>query len=152
MKDIKFRAWDIVNKKMIYNVFEINNVGHAVEALDCDFGNGTGTFKMHLTTNTRKIPLMQYTGLKDKNGKEIYEGDIVKWGHLEGSIENPVRIAIVEFNPDIQFRRTGVKKENCFYGQNYIFNFGSFAYKNTEDCLEIIGNIHQHKHLLTEGK
>lgn len=94
----------------------------------------------------------QYTGLKDIHGKEIYEGDIVRWGMLnERSRECWHRYAVVEINPDIQFRilyyivaKTGERKETY----NEIFRYGYFAYKKTEDHLEIIGNIYENPELL----
>lgn len=101
-----------------------------------------------------KVILMQSTGLFDKNGVEIYEGDVVRWGMLPNSFEIHHRYAVVERNPDIQFRilyyidsRTGEKR----MGDNYVFHFGSFIYRNTEDCLEIISNIHENPHLVEVG-
>lgn len=79
----------------------------------------------------------QFTGLTDKNGKKIFDGDIVKWGHLPGSEESPVRVASVEIKPDIQF--------NSNVG---LFYFGSFAYQKTKKFLEKIGNIYDNPELL----
>lgn len=63
MRELKFRAWD-TDKKKVVDIFECY-----------DF------YGRELRTTNNKYPLMQYTGLKDKNGKEIYEGDIVKDHH-----------------------------------------------------------------------
>jgi len=62
MREIKFRAWDILDKKMRKDV----------DLWEIQYGD----IFPH-TPDQRCFELMQYTGLKDKNGKEIYEGDII---------------------------------------------------------------------------
>ena len=98
-----------------------------------------GTY-YHVTSET----VGQYTGLLDKNGTKIFEGDIVKWGHLANSREKPIRIAVVEFNPDIQYRTVTM-------GDTY-FKQGCFAYAETQFYLEVIGNIHENPELLEVEK
>ena len=72
MREIKFRAWDKEGNRMMRWVDQIH------------WGNGSVIESIAQTTplesHKRKgddIVLMQFTGLKDKNGKEIYEGDVV---------------------------------------------------------------------------
>jgi uncharacterized phage protein (TIGR01671 family) len=92
------------------------------------------------------LQVMKGIGCKDLNGKEIYEGDIVKWGHKKGGKEDPVRIAIVKMQPDIQFHIINYKTD--FLGQNKVFHYGSFIYTDTEKWLGILGNVFENPELL----
>lgn len=74
MREIKLRAWDTEKKVMTVGNTDLSFVGDCWQDLD--------------------FPLMQYTGLKDKNGVEIYEGDILRI-YWYGD-----QIGIVSFNDD----------------------------------------------------
>ena len=73
MRDIKFRAWDAIEKKMWNPIVKPD--GELMSS------NGIGGYVTHY--QMPRDPLMQYTGLLDKNGVEIFTGDIMKWNPVE---------------------------------------------------------------------
>ena len=97
--------------------------------------------KFGVNENIEEIELMQSTGLKDKNGKEIFEGDIVK------RYRSPFFKAEWEYQIE-----TVVKREACLvlgkkFGKNFAtISFGLPFTKN--DLLEVIGNIYENPELL----
>ena len=77
----------------------------------------------------------QFTGLKDKNGKEIYEGDILKYKRNDISEEN--------------FKLYWNEKMSAFYLQNILWPDDDIAVKYYRiENIEIIGNIFENKELL----
>ena len=102
MREIKFRAWDKLNNKMRY--FKPTETIRFVDFYD--------------PANNWSEP-MQYTGLKDKNGKEIYEGDILEYPTLIG--DKIIRV---------------VEWENSRYVGIILYNLS-----------EIIGNIYSNPEL-----
>lgn len=66
-RELKFRAWDVKENKMYHEFMGMDCHGEWIQLADQFYISGDDNFK-----------LMQFTGLKDKEGKEIYEGDILE--------------------------------------------------------------------------
>lgn len=73
MREIKFRVWDKSNKIM-YEKAMVGNFPDTVPVVWTDYGCREGWYHIE----PKECEVMQYTGLKDKNGTEVYEGDVLK--------------------------------------------------------------------------
>lgn len=127
---IKFRAWDKKTKTM----YEVKSIVFTLQSMLCV--NKKAVYpERTLYLDDDDTILMQYTGLKDKNGVEIFEGDVVK---LQYTIASDFELFEVH-----QFRGGMWRIDNR--------RRGSELWLRNEDC-EVIGNIYEHPHLLEEAK
>lgn len=136
-REIKFRAWDKKSNKMRavesigFGAISIFEEGYPVcNMLGHDIINQKPVI---IHRDSPHFELMQYTGLKDKNDKEIYEGDIVALDSLGGFV--------VEYdNENARFMFNGEHKDKD-YG-----HCGFHLYAQKE--IEVIGNIYENADLL----
>lgn len=122
---IKFRCWDTENKRMVYpdGVFHFIANGKLFK-LD-PLIREDRYFDMGLD-----VKIMQFTGLVDKEGNEIYEGDIVE------CYDHPT---------DVESTTGAVEFQHGYYNVN-----GHPLHDYGTAWTKVIGNIYQHKHLINE--
>lgn len=156
MREIKFRAWDKVNSNMIYSPIWISDTyGERSGVIGLDGSVGL-IFKSSRGLEIKEVKnqfiLQQYTGLKDKNGKEIYEGDILeftdKWEWYRSSYGIKMNFAGQSELKELQekyaaepMHRREVKFDPL---EGYGLSKGDLEY-----YFEIIGNIYENPELLT---
>ena len=131
MRDIKFRAWYKEKNIMVYDN-EDDTYGYWDGCCNSNVGMVNSILKSKYYEN---YEFMQYTGLKDKNGKEIYEGDILRYSYNISQIED--ENYLVRQNICGWEMRKNKKKR----GQR------SFRFA---EKMEVIGNIYENPELLED--
>ena len=124
MREIKFRVWDN-DEKIIKKVESINFPlgGESSSKTVCVYNEEEYCYEW-----VYDYELMQYTGIKDKNNKEIYEGDIVEF---YSNVEDEIITEKVEYH----------------FG---IYRAGDYFVGKIYNKCEVIGNIYENKDLLVE--
>lgn len=119
MREVNFRAWDAYEKRMHHSpeLSDLENAWRWFQMLEDEDSNNN-------------IILMQYTGLKDKHGKDICEGDIVKYGDTSGTVRWSV---------------DGARFYVSAPAQNTEFNNAIWNLNLRWESLEVIGNIYDNK-------
>ena len=135
MREIKFRGWQPATKKWIYgggvrSDYERIYQQHPLDEEDC------------WCIIVDPATVGEYTGLKDKNGKEIYEGDVIR-SPLSEDKTRPHRIFYHTGNAAFMGALVD-RKELCYLrlDQDWIYKFGK----------EVISNIHDNPEFLKGGE
>ena len=129
----RYRAWDKTCKTM----YEADDVMY-IDFREKEICVETLFFEKASRYDFDDIVLMQYTGLKDKNGKEIFEGDVVTDGHTTGDIKN---------HPTLGFYMVDDNGIERFFSDGSTIEDFEEDVETVARILEIIGNIYTNPEL-----
>jgi len=143
MREIKFRAWDDLNRKWLLG-YEYKNLGGFSLTGECvllgEWGNVFDTFLFGKDGKKwDDLKIMQFTGLKDKNGVEIYEGDNLKRITVFEDGGCDFHLGIITYD-DFGYYSRSIKNEIS----------RSLGGKSDNTTYEVIGNIHENPELINK--
>lgn len=132
MRKVKFRAWSEYSNKLV--VWEHMKVDETLGGV--------------LNGEDEKIHVMQFTGLKDKNGREIYEGDILTSKHypFQRDGEYNYHVLVEWGNEQAAYYLTKYLANKNRHGVSHLISDSMEQYNMA--TFEIIGNIHENPELL----
>lgn len=148
MREIKFRAWEKPITKLGFGRMYCPAFPTWNGDIEVWKNNSPQTETELLSPMCGNEPiLMQYTGLRDKNGKEIYEGDIVRFTNPIDEIDQ--QIGVCKFEQD---ECNFVLQYKGYHHDHYALHTVYLISNVTYECsYEVIGNIYENPELL-EGK
>ncbi|MGX9821002.1 YopX family protein [Lactococcus lactis] len=132
----KLRAWDKQDERMR----TVSSINFAHEVISCKFAE-LKPFDLVDEFSIDDVILMQSTGIKDKNGVEIYEGDILKLHAIFLAPDD--KIGYLEYSP--KYGYSIIFEGNRLYRQEYWASTNKLNY-------EVIGNIYENPELLEGDK
>lgn len=151
---LRFRAWDTTKKEMFKDTFAITESGQVV-IVEQSFVTDTPEYVF-----VDNLVIMQSTGLKDKNSKEIFEGDVLKFndewpdycyeGYVDGSIDGINYVEIKKEKTCFTFGKTKIPESAliCLLEEEH-YPFEELLTEASYE-FEIIGNIYENPELLKE--
>jgi uncharacterized phage protein (TIGR01671 family) len=150
MREIKFRAWNSEEKRMFYSKDDKERNWFSI-GMTWEMHND---IKKNICVSSKDI-LMQFTGLKDKNGKEIYEGDILRCEDIaDGSFSTGY-----DYFGEVVYQGKHEQPyfSHCFTLRALDRGTGKFHCVYLEKAVrlsegEVIGNIYENPELLEEKK
>lgn len=135
MREIKFRAWWSACTRMVKVIF----IDFEKQDSDIEYIGDATEYPIARRSKLSELVLMQFTGLKDKNGKEIYEGDVVK--------DRDAKIAYVTFLlQEMGFVLVYEKYDTRLGHRNTRSEY------NQDLNLKVVGNIYENSELLEAEK
>lgn len=139
-REIKFRAWDKLNKKIVTSGLSIN-IDTTDRVIPISFSQGDLSYCRDNDVSSvpnihTDIEIMQFTGLTDRHGVEVYEGDIVRGRFIEKDVPDVMWLTLSEQEKEQGFRLFTIET---------IFE----PYQTPmPDDIEVIGNIYENPELL----
>ena len=144
MREHKFRAWNKRKKEWVKNIFYISDEGYVMQDYGFNKFQDEGNSKI---CPLGSVEIVRYTGLKDKKGKEIFEGDIIR---IDGG-GKPVNVSVGFQNGCFVINAPWIKGDVSMPELKYYTFFAELDEdKSFKDCIltEIIGNIYESPELL----
>ena len=139
-REIKFRGKTESNQFIFGDIIQYENGDTAIFERKIT-GYGYEATQISNRTKVDNGTIGQFTGLLDKNGNDVYEGDIVKAPLLDPIFEDIIKDAFC--NAEIKFNKGSFVVS--YYGGNH-----NIYLSDLYDKIEVIGNIHDNKELLEE--
>jgi len=130
-RQIKFRVWDSMNNKWLFGYNHKNLGGFSMFGEVIAFNEWSNILAKYSISEWDKLKISQYSGIKDKTGKEIYEGDLI---HYKSSNNGRNFKSVIEFYKGCFINRK-------ISGKSCKSEYSTFLLTN-EANLTVIGNIY----------